>query len=179
MFKENQIPNKIDPFRLADQRVQLKGTYSLKDMVRLKEYLSNAEGEILVDCLFGTDEQKIRWMRCVYDANLILQCQRCMEAFLYRVNPSLLAGFVRSEEAESALPGKYEAIVVSEDLFSLRDWLEEELILSLPIVPMHPIKGCEVILPKNLGSVAESEEIEQSNPFKIIELLRSKQHNSK
>jgi uncharacterized metal-binding protein YceD (DUF177 family) len=59
----------------------------------------------------------------------------------------------------------------SVELF-IPDVIEDELIVGLPIVPMHDLKDCKVVLP--LIAKSEAISIEKENPFKVIELLREK-----
>lgn len=176
MSKENQVPHKIDPFRMADHAMQFERSFSLKDMTRLHESLSNQEGEVTVDFEFGKDtDQHVQFVRFTFRAELSLQCQRCLEPFSYPIQGQLQAGLVHNEEEARRLPKEYDPVIVKDGTIALQDVVEDELIIGLPIVPMHLAKDCGVKLPKRLDSEIESE---KDNPFKVIELLRSDKHNS-
>jgi uncharacterized protein len=84
-----------------------------------------------------------------------------------------MLGIVQTEEEAKNLPERYDPLIVKESDLFLQDVIEDEIIVSLPIVPMHTAKDCKVKLPL----VTESEtmsEVEKDNPFKVIELLRTK-----
>jgi uncharacterized protein len=80
---------------------------------------------------------------------------------------------VHTEKEANQLPERYDPLVVTDGALILGDMIEEELIISLPIVPMHDAKQCKATLPfeSNLGAEAEAE---KESPFKVIESLRSK-----
>lgn len=178
MSKENSLPQKVDPFRFAENEISLEGVIPIKDMVRLSPSLGSNEGQVEVHVTFGMDEQGTRFIRGHYSAHVVLQCQRCMETFENEVSGNLLLGMVTAEEAISELPKNYDPIVIKEGSLSIQDVIEEELILSLPIVPMHSTKNCKITLPLAVGST-EKVESESENPFKVIELLRVKRNVDK
>jgi|SRR5580700_12128728 uncharacterized protein len=178
MSKENPLPQKVDPFRFAENEVSLEGIISIKDMARLCPSLGSDAGQVEVSVAFGVDEQGTRFMRGHYSTHVVLQCQRCMETFENEISGNLLLGMVTAEEAVSELPKNYDPIVIKEGSLSIQNVIEDELILSLPIVPMHSIKNCKITLPLAMGS-AEKAETESENPFKVIELLRVKRNIDK
>jgi uncharacterized protein len=176
MSKEN-IPIKVDPFRFADNAIRLHGVLQVKDMQRLCGSLHSTEGEVEVNVRFGVDEQGMRYMRGQYTTQLVLQCQRCMEPYAHEMTGEIMSGFVHTEEEADQLPEGYDPQVIKDGILSISEVFEDELIIGLPVVPMHPLKDCKVTLPLVLKSEQVSE-LERDNPFKVIELLRSK-HNSK
>ncbi len=178
MSKENLLPQKVDPFRFADNEISLEGVIPIKDMERLSPSLGSDTGQVKVSVAFGVDEQGTRFMRGHYSAHVVLQCQRCMEPFEEKVSGSLLLGMVTTEDAMNELPKNYDVIVVKDGSLSIQDVIEDELILSLPIVPMHSIENCKITLPLAMGST-EQVETESENPFKVIELLRVKRNVDK
>ncbi len=178
MSKENPLPQKVDPFRFAENEVSLEGTLSIKDMARLRPSLGSDAGQVEVSVAFGVDEQGTRFMRGHYSTNLVLQCQRCMETFENEVSGNILLGIVTTEDVIDELPKDYDAIVVKDGSLMIQDVIEDELILSLPIVPMHSTKNCKRTLPLAMGST-EQVETESESPFKVIELLRVKRNIDK
>lgn len=172
MSKDN-LPLKVDPFRFADNASRLQGAMPIKNMERLRASLASDQGDAEVNIRFGVDEQGIRFMQGRVETHLALQCQRCMESFDYEIINDFKLGIVQTEEEANELPTSYDPLIMTgEDLF-LQDVIEDELIVSLPIVPMHESKDCKVKLPLIAGSDKTSE-MEKDNPFKVIELLREK-----
>lgn len=176
MSKEN-IPKTIDPFRFADHAFHLRGLLPIEEMSRLGDSLHSKEGEVLVDIQFGVDEQDVRYMQGTYSTQLVLQCKRCMEPYVIEMTGEFMSGLVATFDAADQLPTGYDPIIVNDGILAIADVIEDELILNLPVVPMHPADDCKVKLPLILNKDPVSED-ERENPFKVIELLRSK-HNSK
>lgn len=167
------LPLKIDPFRFADNATRLHGNLAIKEMHRLCTSLASDEGNVEVDINFGTDELGKRFLRGHLTTQLVLQCARCLESFDYAITSDFLLGMVQTDEEADKLPESYDPLVIKGiDLF-IQDVIEDELIISLPIVPMHEVAHCKVVLPlaTQTGAVPA---LEKENPFKVIETLREK-----
>lgn len=172
MTKE-YLPLKVDPFRFADNATRLYGSLPVKNMTRLTSSLLSDEGEVQVNIDFGIDEQGLRYARGHLSTHLALQCQRCMESFNYEIIDDFLLGIVQTEEEAEELPERYDPLIATEPDLLIQDVVEDELIVSLPIVPMHSENDCKVHLPLQAESETASG-IEKENPFKVIELLRKR-----
>lgn len=171
---EKFIPEYVDPYRLAEQNLHLDGLVKLVDMHRLKSScLSVGEDEnVSVKLHFGIDEQKLPYIKGHLKANLGLQCQRCLERFTYEIISDFALGIVKSLDEEKALPDQYEPAMVHEGQLALRELIEDELILNLPIIPRHEPEVCHVQLPHADAGWKESE---SENPFKVLQSLKHKQ----
>lgn len=178
MSKENLLPQKVDAFRFSDNEIHLQGIMLIKNMERLAPSLSNDSGEVSVDVEFGVDEQDVRFIRGQYSTHLMLRCQRCMEPFEYSISGDILVGIVHSEEEANQLPKDYNSVIAEEGMLVLQDIIEDEIIVSLPVVPMHSAVNCKVKLPFSINPT-HLDETEKENPFKVIELLRSKRNLNK
>ena len=172
MHKDSPLPLKVDPFRFADNAYSLSGTLSIKDMPRLSSSLASNEGEVKVDMLFGVDEEGIRYLKGELKTSLMLTCQRCLEAFNYEIISNFMLGIVHTEKEADQLPERCEPLLVPDLSLILSEMIEEELIIGLPIVPMHPIDTCKAKQP--LEFYSKDAVAKKDNPFKIIESLRSK-----
>lgn len=168
MHKEN-LPQKVDPFRFAENAIHLQGTLPIKKMERLCTSLSSNEGDVAIEIEFGVDEQGIRFVKGNLTTHLTLQCQRCMQAFDYGIIADFKSGIVRTGEEADKLPTSYDPLVVAESMLNISEMIEEELIVSLPIVPMHKPDDCKIRLPLVSSSTQESD---AENPFRVIESLR-------
>lgn len=172
MHKDSPLPLKIDPFRFADNAYSLSGTLSIKDMPRLAASLASDEGGVQVDMLFGVDEEGIRYVKGELKTSLMLECQRCLESFNYEIISNFLLGIVHTEKEADQLPERYDPLLAPELSLILSEMIEEELIIGLPIVPMHPIDVCKAKQPLEFSTGDAF--AKKENPFKVIESLRSK-----
>jgi uncharacterized protein len=171
-MSEQFIPEYVDPFRLAEQGIRLKGTVHLCHMQRLHTSLNTNDHPVKVDLQFGIDEQKITFLRGRVEARITLQCQRCMEPFFYEMASDFSLGIVNTLDEANRLPECYEPALVQEGSLAVREVIEDELILSLPIIPKHSPENCSVTLPLTDSGW---EQDQMNNPFRVLESLKYKQ----
>lgn len=164
------LPLKIDPFRFTEKKAVLKGVIPLKDLKRLGKDLKPQIGDAKVYLQFGVDEAGIAYVIGKIGALLGLQCQRCLEFFDYPLASEFSFGLVTTEEEANKLTSSYDPVIVKEDTLMVKDLIEEELIINLPIVAMHVENECRVKLP---FVAAEGNNKGTKNPFDIIKSLRS------
>ncbi len=96
-----------------------------------------------------------------------LPCQRCLQAFLFPFNEQALFLFVPNEAAADAYPiedDRLEPLVASQH-FDLLGLIEDEILLSLPLVPKHPEGHC---VPSHLLRGPD----EPENPFKVLKNIK-------
>lgn len=179
MFDE-RLPVHIDPIRMADTRRLLQGHVVLAEMARLCEALVEQDGEVEVSLEFGIDEEGIRYMRGHLRADVVLECQRCLEPMRHAIDSSFALGMVRSNSEAEALPSHYEPLQLDGQPVFLRDLIEDELLLTLPIVPRHERHECGVDLeasgqPPQQTEHEDAGEAEKANPFSVLSGLKTDQ----
>ena len=84
---------------------------------------------------------------------------------------------VRSDEEAAALPATYEPLIV-DDATDLSDIAEEEILLAIPLSPIHETECKSVDQQAALEADAEGlEQVEDSgerdSPFAVLERLKS------
>lgn len=170
-MSEKFIPEHIDPFRYAEQSLVLEGAVKVADMHRLNASLSNKDALVAVNLQFGRDEQGIAFIKGHIKATLSLQCQRCMEPYNYEIISDFVVGIVTTLDEANALPDHFEPALTKEGHLALRELIEDELILNLPIIPRHEPEQCKVKLP-----LAESgwKADDNGNPFNVLKALKDK-----
>jgi len=154
-----RLPVHIDPFRMAETRRLLQGQIALADMARLGESLQNTTGEVSVSLEFGIDNEGIRFIHGHIQAEVGLVCQRCLELMRYPIDSEFMLGLVRSTSEAEALPSHYEPLLVDDEPLFLRDIIEDELLLALPIVAMHAPEECSV----ELNPTPQAEQAQEEN----------------
>lgn len=137
-----RLPQIVHPGRLAESGASLRGTVALNTLPRLAGYLHDTEGEVNVELEFGIDVQKIRFVQGRLSGTLHLICQRCLQSLAYPVDLDVALGLAWSEAGAEKLPGHYEPLIVDEARLELARLVEDELMLALPVVPMHAIDEC-------------------------------------
>lgn len=172
-MSEKFIPEHIDPYRYAEQQLRLDGVVKYADMHRLTSNVLNNDGTVAVHLQFGVDEQGITYLKGQLKTQLTLQCQRCMEPFIYEIMSDFVLGLVSTLDEANALPELYEPALATEGSLALRELIEDEIILNLPIIPRHEPDECKVKLPL---ADAGWEQGEGENPFHVLKSLKHKQN---
>jgi len=156
----------IDAFELARHAESMAGDIALAEMPRLAEALLDSEGNLHYT-LQGWVDADGPGADLGMSGQLRLACQRCNAPLEYRLDRKTRFRFVRNEAELEALPlddDEADAIVGSKTM-NLRDWIEDEAILSLPLVPRH--EQCES------GAMVETgAEIARQRPFAVLAALK-------
>ena len=169
-MSEKIIPEHVDPFRFAEQGLHLDGIVRVADMKRLSASLVSTDDQVAVKLLFGVDEQKSAYIKGHTHTKLKLHCQRCMEPFVYEIMSDFVLGVVSTLDEANALPDHYEPALTRDGSLALRELIEDELILNLPIIPRHEPDECKIKLP--LADANEDEGRKGKSPFQVLESLK-------
>ena len=109
-----------------------------------------------------------------------LICQRCMQPCLVQIEESRQFVFLANEALADAFPMEDDALepLVASSQFDLLGTIEDEILLSLPLIPKHPEGVCE---PATLGAGADDLAIQDEtaknpdNPFNILKNMKKKE----
>ena len=95
-----------------------------------------------------------------------------MEPFSYDMTSDFNLGIVSTLDEANALPESYEPALAKEGSLALRELIEDEIILNLPIIPRHEPEACKVTLPMTDPGW---EQAKGDSPFNVLESLKHKQ----
>jgi uncharacterized protein len=123
---------------------------------------------------FSRDEEARHIVEAQVEARLTLICQRCLEAMEFPLAARSLMACVWNDADAAVLPGGFEPLLVGE-LADLNEIAEEEILLAVPVSPVH---GEHCIIVEQGLNAAESEpmmaaEPAKKSPFSVLEKLRS------
>ena len=139
---------------------------------RLVPALTSDQGELQVELNFGKDLQGTCFLSGTIKGEIVLGCQRCMENMTLPLDLGFRLGLLREEHAASTLSDCYEPLVVTAEPADIADIVADEVLLALPIVPMHrDTDRCNAEM--NTYKPPQSEQRE--NPFSVLAGLKYKQ----
>ncbi|HEY0942679.1 MAG TPA: DUF177 domain-containing protein [Steroidobacter sp.] len=109
---------------------------------------------------------------------VVLTCQRCMQPVMVDVDDSFQVLLVDAERSDE--PGGYEPVVAKASRLDLGWLAEEQVLLALPLVPMHDNVDCaaqEIAASEAAGDGEHADEVDEAaathQPFRNLrDLLR-------
>ncbi len=136
-----RLPEQIDPIRLAEAGTRLVGELPLDAFPRLREQCrpGATAGPVAIELLFEQVGQGMRLMRGRLRVRLGLDCQRCLNALTVDLEATPFLQLLIPGESPTGTEA--EALVV-EGPQRLSELIEEELLLVMPMVPMHAEGDC-------------------------------------
>jgi len=170
-----RLPEFIEPLRLAESGRSLSGCLPVRRLRRLAESLSGTDGEVEVSMDFSLDGQGRPHVVGSLSVEVEVLCQRCLEAMRLPLRLDLHLGLVSSDTEGADLPEDMDALIVSGTPTSLADIVEDELILALPLVPVHPLEACSART--EYATPAEGEEQRPEGPFAALAALKTGKHH--
>ena len=155
----------------------IEGVYPLSKLTRLSETLSSNEGFVTARLEFG----QCVGFACLkgrISAMLSVECQRCLKPMQTRVTGSFKFALVNSEDEFELLPEELEPYLIEGEEQSIIELIEDELLLSLPMVTVHE-KDCSDYISKQNNKVkaAIQTEKEASHPFAALKALKGDKVN--
>ncbi|HEY2455090.1 MAG TPA: 23S rRNA accumulation protein YceD [Scandinavium sp.] len=169
-----KLPLTLDPVRTAQKRLDYLGVYTPEQVERLTEFVVSVDSDVECDMTFAIDNQRLAVIKGDAKVAVTLECQRCGKPFPHAVYTTYCFSPIKNDEQAEALPEAYEPIQVNEfGEIDLRALVEDEIILSLPVVPVHDSEHCEVSdADMVFGELPE--DAQKPNPFAVLASLKRK-----
>lgn len=163
------LPETVDAVRMLSGRRCFEGSLPISMLPRFADALERSEGEVAFALEFGRDVLGVDFLEIRARCTPWLTCQRTLEPYQHPLGVNQRLGLIRKEADEAGLPEGYEPLLLPEDRqLQLRELIEDELILALPLVPARP----DAELPGQYVEVAEPESEAKPNPFAALAALK-------
>lgn len=168
------LPQYIRFYTAAKMQQSWRGEIGIDRFPRLISYVGSTDGSLCYNISFFNDQNQEPVMELEVSGKLLLKCERCLEkvGHALHVNARLT-----SEELSLASLGDAQEIS-----FSVLDVMEDEIILSLPLVVKHKtLEECHPSILKwvesNSGLDDEKavEKDRRNNPFEMLKKLKWEQ----
>ncbi len=172
-----RLPVEVDPFKLVEQGRLFTGRIPQQDFSRLQELLySNNENEnnklIEIDLEFTRTDTGLPVIRGQIKAELQMVCNRCLESTDLNIDTPLEVVLVSSDEQAERLQEGFDIWLVEDQKLFLQDFIEDEILLAMPIVISH--EDCEPAkaLIEALPGDEDLEGQQKENPFAALKDLK-------
>ena len=183
MNKSLPDPRRLDVAALAESAGELSGQLPLAAMSRLADMLHRES--------VGADEQaqwNVRgeqrgsgsvpaqvWLHLHAGASFFLVCQRCLQPVATAIDAKRSFMFVVGEAAAAELDAQCEddVLALTREL-DLRELVEDELLLSLPLVPKHERCPSPLLAPETGPELVA----DAPHPFAALAALKGRAGNA-
>ncbi|MDO4627172.1 MAG: 23S rRNA accumulation protein YceD [Pasteurellaceae bacterium] len=170
-----KLPLTVDPVKDAQRRLDYSGYYAADQLTRLAESVVKVLSDAQVTLSFFIDPQKLVVMKGQAQVDVELDCQRCGQPFTQKLECSFHYSPVSNLDKIDELPEIYEPIEFNQfGEIDLIGTIEDELMLCLPIVPMHSSEHCEVSVAEQVFGELPEELAKKPNPFAVLANLKQK-----
>lgn len=143
---------------LADREAELTGEFEIAQLNRLAPLVHAHRDRVIRACMrcWRRSDGSLQ-LQLSYNAELSLLCQRCLEPVEVNVDETADWDIGCGGQSRATVPAEGDVLDLGDQRVRPLDLLEDELILSLPMVPRHPsIDECGA-LAQNLDHAAHAE----------------------
>jgi uncharacterized protein len=170
---------RVDPWQAVQAKIELLGEADEADLPRVAEALQAiggaADWPARYRLAFGRDPEGRALARGRVELTATLVCQRCLGEADFDLDLPITLALILDDREADGLPDGLDPLPVgregdSEPIRPL-DLVEDELLLALPQVPMHPAGQCEVPDGRNL---ANPEADKPQSPFAMLAGLKGR-----
>lgn len=162
-------PLEVD--RLADGGADVDFAVPLAELTGLRSLPAGVGGQVSGRAHFAR-QQGVAVAELTMNGMAILECQRCMRPLELAIDRRVRVGLVGSEADAARVPADLEAMLAPGGRIGIGELVTEELLLTLPIVPLHE-EGDECAAPPALPAATSEQRGETHKPFaRLGELLK-------
>ena len=168
------LKNCVSPWKACDQQLVFTQDIQLSELDRLGKITLENQGVINTDITFGRNEDNLAVLSGKISGKLVIQCQRCLLPMELPVDFEIHLALVRATTEETLeFDSNYDVFEIEDDQICLKDVIEDELLLQIPLVPMHSEPRC--VIETEFGDAgAKTDAEEKENPFAVLASLKDK-----
>jgi len=140
---------------------------------------STRDLHLQVELIFARNDMNLPVIQGSIAGYLPLTCQRCLSVLDYDFKSDLDVVLIRSDAEADRLEDGFDAWLVEDERIHLRDFIEDEVLLSLPLVSRHedcePVKPLIEALPDQYVVEQQAQETvkaDDDNPFAVLKNLK-------
>jgi uncharacterized protein len=164
----------LDVDRLSRGEAQIDFDVPLAALPRLRSRIAGIEGSVRGVARFGR-RSGLAVAELSFAGKAALQCQRCMRPMELALGGTSEVALIFAEANAPEVPEDLEPVLAPEGRISAGELVEEELLLTLPIVPLHEnLRECAVPASAPLLPEEAPEHVTQRPFAGLAELLRHK-----
>lgn len=122
--------------RLTETQAEVEFAGALTELAGLRSKPGGVAGSVTGRARFSR-EQGFAVVELNVQGSAVLQCQRCLQRMELQLDTTTRIALVQSESDAARVPGELEPVLTNAGRISIGALVTEELLLTLPIVPLH------------------------------------------
>lgn len=163
------LPKILTLAHLANTRAILEGELKGHAFQRLGQIGVKVNAVMVEKLEFARDDKQRETITGRFQAEVVLQCQRCLGDLQQSLNIAVNLVHIHDAEEADELELPYEPLICETEQLETGDVLEDELLLNLPLVAKHDNDSCETNI--KVDYEISAQERESSNPFSKLKEL--------
>ena len=167
------LPTSANFMRMVELNRTIEGYFPLVKLERLGETLLSNEGYVNAKLEFG-HSVGFACIKAKASANLLVMCQRCLKPMETEITGGFKFAIIDSEDDIELLPDEFEPYLLEGEEQSIIDIIEDELLLSLPMVTVHENTCSEFLVHQEKERDAAKA---AAHPFAALKALKGELNN--
>ncbi len=160
----------IDTFDFVRNAGEHYGKIPLVELDRLRDYLSNNDGELAYNINGILDEDRRPALHIAVKGNLHLRCQRCLGKLVHILDLQTKLLLVNNEvELDQYYEDDSVDAILATPSIDVWHLIEDEIILGLPVSSRHRENECEI---RNQVENNKANKKQSEHPFAALAALR-------
>ena len=168
--------NDVD--RLADRQADVAFDIPLSRLSRVQAQIAGAQGSVRGVAHFRREAgYRVAELEMEGEAKLI--CQRCLAPMTWPLESETRVAILANEREADGVPQEVETVHAADNHIRVADLVEEELLLTLPLVPLHEsAEECQALQDEVPTPAAEeaAPAPETQKPFERLGELLKRNH---
>ena len=167
--------DRVNAVELAGRAATLERRLGLSQLPRLAEAGALDGSQVTAQLEFGTFDGRTT-IAVRVEGDVFLACQRCLKPCACAVDETASLALVASDADE--VPGGYEPLLGDAERLSVAEVIEEQVLLGLPLVPLHETAAECGAVAAALATVEDEPAVDETQrPFaNLRELLEKGKH---
>jgi uncharacterized protein len=121
---------------LAEAEADIEFAGALTELAGLRSLRAAVTGSVRGRARFS-HEQGLAVAELSIEGSATLECQRCLQPMELPIDTLTRIALIASESESARVPGELEPVLAAAGRISIGALVAEELLLTLPIVPLH------------------------------------------
>lgn len=169
----NDLPLRFDPGLFAKRGRQFAGNIPVHDLPRIMELAPKSDSEFHVTMTFSMSSLQFPMVKGTIEGEIVQLCQRCMSDARIPIRSQFQLILVTPDLVDQASEEGHEIFEYSGPSIATAALIEDEAILSMPIVAKHvDIEDCDATVKQWMHEFDEVPADEKENPFAKLKDLK-------